>query len=97
MAQTLPRGLAAREKCYWAITLKGGDDELIGRIDSGPTTASASSGKPGSTPTTGAADHDRGRPSWRPSTPLTLADGRTWLGNAEANTAASACVSRALS
>src|ERR1700743_2336219 len=32
MAETLPK-LAAREKCFWAITLKGGDDELIGRID----------------------------------------------------------------
>ena len=27
------RAYAAREKCFWAITLKGGDDEMIGRID----------------------------------------------------------------
>jgi [ribosomal protein S5]-alanine N-acetyltransferase len=27
------REYAEHEKCFWAITLKGGDDELIGRID----------------------------------------------------------------
>jgi [ribosomal protein S5]-alanine N-acetyltransferase len=25
--------MAKRQQCYWAITLKGGDDELLGRID----------------------------------------------------------------
>ena len=28
--------MARREKCYWAIVLKGGPDELIGRIDLWP-------------------------------------------------------------
>ncbi len=28
--------MARREKCYWAIILKGGPDELIGRIDLWP-------------------------------------------------------------
>ncbi|HEY2707864.1 MAG TPA: GNAT family N-acetyltransferase [Caulobacteraceae bacterium] len=32
MAQCVAK-MAGREQCYWAITLKGGDDELIGRID----------------------------------------------------------------
>jgi ribosomal-protein-alanine N-acetyltransferase len=32
MAQCIEK-MAKRQQCYWAITLKGGDDELIGRID----------------------------------------------------------------
>jgi [ribosomal protein S5]-alanine N-acetyltransferase len=32
MADTLAK-MAARERCTWAITLKGGDDEQIGRVD----------------------------------------------------------------
>jgi|HubBroStandDraft_5_1064220.scaffolds.fasta_scaffold105260_1 ribosomal-protein-alanine N-acetyltransferase len=32
MAQCLEK-MARREQCYWALTLKGGDDGLIGRID----------------------------------------------------------------
>jgi [ribosomal protein S5]-alanine N-acetyltransferase len=32
MTQCLEK-MAKRQQCYWAITLKGGDDELIGRID----------------------------------------------------------------
>lgn len=32
MVQVLEK-MARRQQCYWAITLKGGDDELIGRID----------------------------------------------------------------
>jgi len=32
MVQVLGK-MDRREQCYWAITLKGGDDELIGRID----------------------------------------------------------------
>jgi [ribosomal protein S5]-alanine N-acetyltransferase len=32
MAQCAEK-MARRQQCYWAITLKGGDDELIGRID----------------------------------------------------------------
>jgi len=32
MAQVLAR-MDRREQCFWAITLRGGDDELIGRID----------------------------------------------------------------
>jgi RimJ/RimL family protein N-acetyltransferase len=32
MVQVLAK-MDRREQCYWAITLKGGDDELIGRID----------------------------------------------------------------
>jgi ribosomal-protein-alanine N-acetyltransferase len=32
MAQCLEK-MARRQQCYWALTLRGGDDELIGRID----------------------------------------------------------------
>ncbi len=32
MAQCVEK-MARRQQCYWAITLKGGDDELIGRVD----------------------------------------------------------------
>jgi RimJ/RimL family protein N-acetyltransferase len=32
MAQCLEK-MARRQQCYWAITLKGDDDELLGRID----------------------------------------------------------------
>jgi len=32
MAQCLEK-MTNRQQCYWAITLNGGDDELIGRID----------------------------------------------------------------
>jgi RimJ/RimL family protein N-acetyltransferase len=32
MAQCVEK-MAKRQQCYWAITRKGGDDELIGRID----------------------------------------------------------------
>ena len=32
MAQCVAK-MARAEQCYWAITLRGGDDELIGRID----------------------------------------------------------------
>ena len=35
MAESLERR-ARGERFYWAITLKGGDDQLVGRIDLGP-------------------------------------------------------------
>ena len=32
MADTLAK-MAARERCTWAVTLRGGDDDMIGRVD----------------------------------------------------------------
>ena len=88
MAETLPK-MARGEQSCWAITLKGGDDELIGRIDL--------------LPDDGVSRTQRGfwlsRDHWGRGLMTEAADRvtayaflelgwpRLWLGNAEANSA----------